>query len=204
MVNKFILISVVYRSTNASAVSLFVLILLAVLFGVAVHYSYAAEMPLVPSIPNPSNYAIYENCTFGLKADYPWWWKKIEDPRGVWFRTVNDSANVRFESISYPNSSLDSLVDNQTKLVNQQFPGQVLLESNKTSIGDNYEAYRLVFIFPEVPADLNNKVKEMQVGTLNSNRAYIVSYFTSLEAYDNYLPIVEKIINSFRVISVCA
>ena len=39
----------------------------------------------------------------------------------------------------------------------------------------------------------------MQVLTVNSSGAYIVSYFTISDAYDNYLPVVQKIIDSFRV-----
>ncbi len=139
-----------------------------------------------------------------MKIEYPWWWKKIGDTRGIWIRNANDSVNVRIESIPYANGSIDELTNGQTNLTRQQFPGQVLLESNKSSIGDNYIAHKIVFRFPEVPGDLNNKFKEMQIWTINGRRAYIISYFTTLDAYDSYIPIVKKIINSFRTTPICS
>jgi hypothetical protein len=82
-----------------------------------------------------------------MKIEYPWWWKKIGDSRGTWFRNLNESVNVRIETISYPNGTLDDLTIGQANLTRQQFPGQVMLESNKTSIGDNYPAYKIVLDF---------------------------------------------------------
>ena len=80
----------------------------------------------------------------------------------------------------------------------QQFPGQMLVESNETKIGNNYTGYRIVFTFPVIPADLQ-KTKEMQVWTVNGSRAYVISYFTKIEDYDKYLPTAQKIIDSFRI-----
>jgi serine/threonine-protein kinase len=154
------------------------------------------------AVGNTTNVSTYKNTTFGINLEYPSDWKKVEDDRGSWFRNTNESVNVRVESMAYQNRSLDQLALRQMNLTKQQFPGQVLAESNSTTIGHNYPAGKIVFTFPEEPADLNGtKYKEIQVWTINNSRAYIISYFTTMDEYDNYLPIAQKIIDSFRVIS---
>lgn len=161
----------------------------------------AISAPLTQAVAKTMNFSTYQNSTFGIRMQYPSDWKKVEDDRGSWFRNTNESVNVRVESITYQNQTLDQLRTRQIKLTGQQFPGRVLMESNATTIGDNYPAHKIVFTFPEEPSDLiGTKYKEMQVWTINDSRAYIISYFTTTDAYDNYLPAAQKIIDSFRIL----
>ena len=169
---------------------------------------YEDRKAIAESITDPTtslsktiNFSTFKNSSFGIKILYPSDWKKIEDFRGSWFRNSNDSINVRVESIPYPNGDLEELSTRQVNLTGQQFPGQVIAELNSTTIGHNYPAYKIVFTFPEEPSDLQGlKYKEMQVWTTEYGRAYILSYFTTADAYDNYLPIIKKIIDSFEII----
>jgi eukaryotic-like serine/threonine-protein kinase len=147
---------------------------------------------------SPSNFSRYENSSHGIKINYPSNWKRVDDARGTWFRNANESVNIRVESIPLLNRSLEKLTIRQINLTKQQFPGLELVESNETIIGNNYTAHRLVFTFPQQPSDLQ-RTKEMQVWTLNGTRGYIISYFAIPDTYDNYLPIVHKIIDSFRI-----
>ena len=156
-------------------------------------------MASLPNVANHSNFSIYENSSFGIKIQYPSDWKKIEDFRGSWFRNFNESVNMRMEIIPYGNRSLDELTSDQISLIQQQFPRQELIESNETTIGDNYSAHKIVFTFPEEPRNLDAKFKEMKVWTLNGSQGYIISYFTAADAYDNYLPIAQTVIDSFRI-----
>jgi eukaryotic-like serine/threonine-protein kinase len=156
--------------------------------------------------PNPSraiNFSIFENSSFGIKMLYPSDWKKIEDFSGSWFRSSNGSINVRVESIPYPKGGLKELTTRQVNLTGQQFPEQTIAELNSTTFGHDYPAGKIVFTFPEDPSDLQGiTYKEMQVWTTKYGRAYILSYFTTADAYDNYLPIIKKIINSFEIMRV--
>lgn len=162
---------------------------------------FAVSEPLTPAIGKATNVSTYKNYTFGINIQYPSDWKKVEDDRGSWFRNTNESVNVRVESMAYQNRSLDQLTIRQSNLTRQQFPGQTLAESDSTTIGDNYPAHKIVFTFPEEPNALNGReFKEMQVWTINNSRAYIISYFTTVDDYDNYLPMAQKIINSFRIV----
>ena len=108
---------------------------------------------------------------------------------------------MRIEIIPSGNRSLDELTSNQISLIEQQFPRQELIESNATTIGANYTGHKIVFTFPVQPRNLETKLKEMQVWTINGSRAYVISFFTLADAYNNYLPIAEKIIDSFRITS---
>ena len=157
-----------------------------------------AAVPSVHTVTSPMNFSKYENSTFGIRVQYPSDWKKFEDFRGSWFRNLNESVNIRVESTPFQNGNLEEFTMKQINGTRQQFPGQVLVESNETKIGDNYTAYRIVFTFPVIPADLQ-KTKEMQVWTVNGSRAYVISYFTKIEDYDKYLPSAQKIIDSFRI-----
>jgi len=156
----------------------------------------------VSVLPNStaSNLSLYQNSSFGIRIQYPSEWKQIEDFQGSWFRNTNESVNVRAESIIFPSGSLDDLTTRQLNLTKHQFPGQKVIESNKTTIGDNYTAHKIVFTFPEEPNDPRKILfKEMQVLTLNGTRSFIISYFTRADSYDYYLPVIQKIIDSFRI-----
>jgi hypothetical protein len=161
---------------------------------------FALDLSISPS--NSLNYSEYKNATLGISIQYPSDWQRFEDFRGSWFRNANDSVNVRLESVSYSNDSLQELVAQQLKLTGNQFPGQKVLESNETTIGNAYPAVKLLFTYPEAPSDPRRiTIKEMQLLATNGTRAFIISYFTTAEGYDYYLPIVNKMIDSFRIVS---
>jgi hypothetical protein len=168
------------------------------------HDKLAAESITDPTsgLSNTSNFSTYENSSFGMKMLYPSDWKKIEDFRGTWFRNSNDSVNVRVESIPYSNGALKELTARQINLTRQQFPGQAITELNSTTFLDGYPAHRIVFTYPEEPLDLQGVQykKEMQVWSTRDGRAYIISYFTTTDAYDIYFPIIKKMVDSFEVI----
>lgn len=148
------------------------------------------------------NFYTYENSTFGIRIQYPSDWKKVEDDRGVWFRTTNESVNLRVESLAYLNRTLDNLTKRQINLTAQQFPGRSIVELNSVTLRHNYPGIKIVFTYPEDPEDDLQAIryKEMQFWTIRDGRAYIFSYFTTADAYDNYLPVVNEIIESFDII----
>ena len=134
------------------------------------------DVHAAPTLLNRMNFSPYENSSFGIKMLYPSDWKKIEDFRGSWFRNFNESVNMRIEIIPSGNRSLDELTSNQISLIEQQFPRQELIESNATTIGANYTGHKIVFTFPVQPRNLETKLKEMQVWTINGSRAYVISF----------------------------
>jgi hypothetical protein len=193
-----------YERTDVSRITILTLILVGSIYLVSEYDNrQASGVPLTSTVTNSVNFSTYQNSSFGIKMQYPSDWKQIEDFQGSWFRNANESVNVRVESVAYPNGSLGELTTRQVNLTEHQFPGQVIVESNETTIGDNYTAHKIVFTYPEAPSDPRRIIfKELQVLTINDIRAYIISYFTLADAYENYLPTVQKMIDSFRITSV--
>ena len=108
--------------------------------------------------------------------------------------------NIRVESLPFQNQTLDQLTTRQINLTAQQFPAQKILQSNATVIGNNYSAHKLLFTFPEEPSDpKGTNLKELQLWMTNNSRAYILSYFTTNDSFDIYLPVIQKMIESFRI-----
>jgi hypothetical protein len=152
------------------------------------------------SVPQIINFSKYENSKFGMSVDYPSLWKIVEDNIGAWFKNTNESVNVRLENLPIQNRTMDEVTSSQLNLTRNQFPGQVILESNVTTIGNNYPAYKIVFTFPEDPADLTGTwFKELKAWTIWRDKAYVISFFTTNSSYNNYLSQVTKIIDSFRI-----
>jgi hypothetical protein len=195
-----------YDESNMSNRVMIIIILAVVIIGsnclvqLINNDSYNSRSLHAVSKTNETSFAKYENSSFGISIDYPSKWKQVEDDRGSWFRTENESANVRIESLPFQNQTLDQLTISQTNLTAQQFPDQKILDSNVTKIGNNYTAHKLLFTFPEEPADpKGTHMREMKLWTTNNDRAYIFSYFTTNDTFDSYLPVIQKMIESFSI-----
>jgi hypothetical protein len=155
---------------------------------------------LSQAVPDLINFSKYQNSSFGMSMEYPTEWKKVEDNTGSWFRNANESVNVRIESLPGQNRTMFQLLSSQLNLTRNQFPGQVILESNDTTMGNNYPAHKIVFTFPEEPADpKGTKFKELKVWTISGNNAYVITYFTTVDSYDYFLPIITKMTDSFNL-----
>ena len=44
-------------------------------------------------------------------------------------------------------------------------------------------------------------MKSMDVYTIKGNKAYHIIYISELSEFDTYLPVIEKMINSFKIIN---
>jgi hypothetical protein len=42
-------------------------------------------------------------------------------------------------------------------------------------------------------------IKQMEIGTLIDNRVYYLIYYAELEKYDDFLPVIQEMINSFKI-----
>ncbi|MGH9976070.1 MAG: hypothetical protein ACRD8Z_09595, partial [Nitrososphaeraceae archaeon] len=77
-------------------------------------------------------------------------------------------------------------------------PGIVrLIESNSTTLADN-PAYRIA-ISPQVGNNSQFMFKIMRIWTIEDNNVYAIAYTAEPGRYDNYLPTVQKMIDSFEI-----
>ena len=85
------------------------------------------------------------------------------------------------------------------EIVNERLsdPNSILIESNKTILAAN-PARMILYLhtFEVQPYDL----KVMEIFIVNGDTKYEISYFAEATKYDNYLPTIQKMINSFEII----
>ena len=147
--------------------------------------------------------SLYENINQGFKVDYPQIWSKQN--RDDFFATgvvffsplTKDGDNFK-ERVSV-------LVENlSSDLSLAQYTDQSIAEIKKLSdpdvaepqiisLGAN-EGRQVVYDSKE-----NGKpVQRMQTWSVKNGRAYVITYTAKPDSYDTYLPIVEKMIESFE------
>jgi eukaryotic-like serine/threonine-protein kinase len=45
----------------------------------------------------------------------------------------------------------------------------------------------------------NTTFKDMEIGAIKGDKAYILTYEAGINEYDKYLPIIQELINSFQI-----
>jgi YVTN family beta-propeller protein len=144
------------------------------------------------------------NHTFelGINLTYPSDWKVI-DEKATYFQLAplaeGESSDVILTTTSLPsgNKRLEEFVGidvNDFKQNNTYFTNFNLIESKRTTVADKL-AYKLVFSHegPQFP------VNSMLIYTISGNKVYIIYYQASPDKYCEYLPTVEKMIDSMKI-----
>jgi eukaryotic-like serine/threonine-protein kinase len=159
-----------------------------------------------------SKFLTYQNSTYGIKIQYPSDWLYKESNAGtrsvqtiVTFASPDsviapiNSTNslvaltVAVQSLPFHNLSLNAYTNLNVDNLRQAEPGFHLLASNDTTLAGG-PAHKITYTFA-------NGVKTMAVYTIKENKAFILEYITGSEAtYPSYLPIAQKMIDSFQII----
>lgn len=171
--------------------------------------SLAAGLGLWSYYQNPNTKAtklsVYENSDQGFKIDYPEAWSKQNRDdfiaSGVAFISPLENDTDSFEeqvSISTenlpPNMSLAQYTAESIAVIKKlSDPG--VHEAQSITLAGN-EAKQTVFYGQEN----GHPVRRMQAWSIKGNRAYVITYTAAPDAYDSYLPVVNKMIKSFKTI----
>jgi hypothetical protein len=154
--------------------------------------------------PTTSNFATYDGSKYGMSIGYPDNWKITEDPSGVWFSSpVDETGNIRIESQPSQNRSLTELVQVQllqTKNSNKELN---IVSSNMTTLDEN-PANRTDYKFKvEVPKFLGADIFDynaIQISTVRDGKLYTVTYFATAETFYIFLPIVQKMLGTLKIL----
>jgi 4-amino-4-deoxy-L-arabinose transferase-like glycosyltransferase len=160
-----------------------------------------------------ANFKTFENSMYEIRIQYPPNWE-IDTHQGsegenivyaIDFNSpyendsdrLSDSFTINIEKISAKNMELDKYAKSVINYYRESFN---LIESNINSTLAGYPAYGLTYTlvyhrFGE--NDINIKARE--IGTIVGNRVYYITYFAEATKYDNYLPIIQKMIDSFKI-----
>jgi eukaryotic-like serine/threonine-protein kinase len=189
--NLFRLMSTWTREQKIGLASLVV----TVIFGVA---------PLVV-LHNPDGFTSYENQQNFLKMKYPDNWDKQEQPNTVDRQVVKfisplekEDDRFREEVTVIVEPSGDKTLDDYTKSSKQEIlkldkNAKIVQDVASTLAGKN--GHRVVYTTKEGDREL----KKLEVWTLKHDRAYLIAYEAQAGKYDEFLPVVEKMIKSLEV-----
>ena len=167
-----------------------------------------------------SKFSVYDNKDLGIKISYPSEWKpylKRSSSNFTFIEFVQNMSNSighqqhtplsSFITLSIENISdvttrtLDSLTKQNLALANQTFSNFQLIESNKTTFGDS-PANRMVYTFidPSTRASSTSQFQSMNIWTIKGDNTYALSYSQPTSEYGRYIPIVQRMIESFEII----
>jgi len=158
----------------------------------------------------------YENSTYNIRIQYPSNWEVdvFEDLEGtnvihdVHFGSpfendldrFSDSLAVEITNLS-ANTKMEKHVQSIINYYNESFSSFNLLESDigSAKLG-GLPAYKLLYtlMYPRF-GENETQIKIMQIGTIINDRSYDIRYYAEVNKYDDFLPIVQKMINSFVI-----
>jgi hypothetical protein len=154
--------------------------------------------------PNVGKFVTWESPAYGVKINYPSNWLKIEQGlKGktvVVFKSPKESpSDMIFESVGIglhnapPNLTLEQVVQVYINRHRQEYYDFNLIESVPTTLGRR-QAHRIV-------SDAKGK-RFMGVVMVEKNKVYQIAYTSIPSKYDSYLPIVQKMLDSFEITAV--
>jgi hypothetical protein len=110
---------------------------------------------------------------------------------------------VSVENLSGTIRTLDVLTKQNVDLANKTLPNFQLIESNITTLANN-PAYKIISTFTNSrPGDddplRSPQFQTMTIWTIKGGRIYTISYSQIPSEFSRYLPIIQKMIDSFEI-----
>jgi hypothetical protein len=181
------------------------LLLIVVISGVTVLASM--KLTALAQQTTATNLLTYQNSTFGIKIQYPSGWDKQEN--GTKQDTETDVV-IFYPPASNSNASLDLSMDDisdEKGISVAQYANDGLGDlkhslQNLKSIGlttnnilAGLPAYKSLYTY----VDGKTTFKDMEIGAIKGDKAYILTYEGGADEFDKYLPTVQQMINSFQI-----
>lgn len=181
------------------------LLLIVVISGVTVLASM--KLTALAQQTTATNLLTYQNSTFGIKIQYPSGWDKQEN--GTKQDTETDVV-IFYPPASNSNASLDLSMDDisdEKGISVAQYANDGLGDlkhslQNLKSIGlttnnilAGLPAYKSLYTY----VDGKTTFKDMEIGAIKGDKAYILTYEGGADEFDKYLPTVQQMINSFKI-----
>jgi len=160
-----------------------------------------------------TNFITYENSTWGIKIQYPSSWAKQTTDKGVTFIVLSSGTNANSDknmqqfpaklnltSISRipPNAPIKALADRIIGSYGQFLHNfQIQSYTNTTLGGNNNNAIKIVYSFTD-PKNINFNATD--IATIKNDRLYVIQYYyTQSPKHQSYLPILQKMVDSFQI-----
>ena len=154
-----------------------------------------------------STYLTYENSTYGITIKYPHNWSIIgsagiedNDVNIVAFLSPNQTDNalveVHQDKLGNGNTDIAAYLSSVISSYKNALHDFKVIESNTNSLIAGNKAYKLTFAYTTGDGF---KMKDMESGTIIGDRVYYINYDGKESVFDNYMPILKSMIDSFKV-----
>ncbi len=161
-----------------------------------------------------SNFLFYHNPVFGVSTEYPFGWSATDvainqsEPYHTvadFFYPLESTSDKHHEAVAiaidrYGNfDSLNEYLSNLISSYKELKKEFRVVESNTNSTLAGQPAFKLVF------DDLNKNKVEMgalEYATMIDNIVYSISYYAEKDKYFEYLPLIHRMVNSFKITDV--
>ena len=146
------------------------------------------------------DFKLYENTKLKLSIQYPSTWQKEERLNDfvTFLSPIEDSshyespAGLGISSLSVSNVSLNTITNIHLKNMTNNLKDFQLIESSDTRLADNRLAKKIIF----TAMDDEEKKQALQLITKNKDKVYLITYKAYLDKYEQYFPIIQKMLNS--------
>jgi len=150
---------------------------------------------------SPDDFKLYENTKLRFSIQYPSTWQKEERLNNfvTFLAPIVDSsqykspAGLGISSLSVSNVSLNTIVNIHLKNMTNNLKDFQLIESSDTVLADNRPAKKIMF----TAMDDEEKKQALQLITKNNDKVYLITYKAYVDKYEQYFPIIQKMLNSF-------
>ena len=146
------------------------------------------------------DFKFYENTKLKFSIQYPSTWQKEERLNDfvTFLAPIVDSSHYKFpaglgiSSLSVSNVSLKTIANIHLKNMTNNLKDFQLVESSDTVLADNRPAKKIIF----TAMDNEEKKQALQLITKNNDKVYLITYKAYVDKYEQYYPIIEKMLNS--------
>jgi hypothetical protein len=149
------------------------------------------------------SFLTYFNPKYPFTLQYPQNWAVEEEQNGVWFRSpVDESGNIRIGFAPAYNASLAGLVAVHLKELENSFDDFKIINSTNTSLGGvqaNVTNYLFSLEDKKLFTTDTYKFVGTQFATLKNDIFYSITYFSSPENFNIFLPTAKKMLSTLKI-----
>ena len=146
------------------------------------------------------DFKLYENTKLKFSIQYPSTWQKEERLNDfvTFLAPIVDTshyespAGLGISSLSVSNVSLNTIVNIHLKNMTNNLKDFQLIESSDTVLADNRPTKKIMF----TAMDDEEKKQALQLITKNHDKVYLITYKAYVDKYEQYFPIIQKMLNS--------
>jgi hypothetical protein len=187
----------------------YILFLLFVVFFSGLNIIISSNLPnLVYAQDTNTSISTYKNSTYGITIKYPHTWSILDsagiegtDIEIVSFLSPNQNDNaivgIHQDKLANGNSDIETYLSSTVALYKNDLHDFKFLASNTNSSLAGNKAYKLVYTYT---TNDGFKMKDMEIGTIIGNKIYYVIYDGKDSVFDNYQPVVQNMVDSFKFI----